>query len=142
MNERQIALLSLLIERYEIENNNHQLDNYNYFISRSDIQRILRDYYPSTNKNNPYYDKAFHQITKDIQEINDNPEVDYVIISKPSGIRIADKDGVLDLIRERNSIIRKLVRVHRKLKKIDKNGSLRFNLNLEEIELVKSLMEE
>lgn len=132
LNQRQTALLTLLISQYYLGKE----------LNRVEIQTLLSDYYPSTGKENPYYDQAYHNITKDIQIINDNDLIDTVIISKPSGIKLADKTNIQELVKERNSIIRKLVRVHKKLKKIDKNNALRFNLNLEEIELVKSLMGE
>lgn len=132
LSERQETLLNLLITHYYLGRE----------LSRVEIQTLLSDYYPSTGKENHYYDQAYHNITLDIQEINNNDTVDYVIISKPSGIRIADVDSIQEIVKERNSIIRKLARVHKKLKKIDKNGALRFSLNLEEIELVKSLMGE
>jgi hypothetical protein len=132
LTKRQDALLDLLIYQHYLKKP----------LNRVEIQTLLSDYYPSSGGDNHYYDQAYNNITKDIQAINNSDAVDFVIISKPSGIKLADKIDVQDLVKERNSIIRKLVRVHKKLKKVEKNDALRFSLNLEEIELVKSLMGE
>ena len=110
-------------------------------VSREFIQANLADLYPSDGSTSHYNDVAYAQITKDIQFINDDLSCDYFVISKPSGIRIASSTDYQDeLLRERITILKRLARVHTKMRKANKHNNQRFNFLDGEIELIKSMV--
>jgi hypothetical protein len=112
-------------------------------ISRETIQKNLEHLYPSDGSLSHYNDVAYAQITKDIQAINDDLGCDYFIISKPSGIKIASSTDYQDeLLQERRAILRRLIRVHTKMRKANKHDTLRFNFLDNEVEVIKSLIGE
>lgn len=131
MNDRQKQLLEHLIKWSKTP------------LSRKQIQENLQHLYVSDGSNSPYNDVAFSLITKDIQAINDDLECDYFVISKPSGIKVATiNDYQEGLLKERRNILRRLIRLHTKMKKAKNNDTMRFNFEDNILEEVKSLLGE
>jgi hypothetical protein len=129
MTERQQALLDYLLKWQSLPN------------SRESIQANLSHWYPSNGSNNHYNDVAFHDITKDIQFINEDEQTPYFIISNPTGIKIAGTNDYKKAIEnERRSILRRFVRLNKKIRKANKHLALQYDFTNEDFKVVESLI--
>jgi hypothetical protein len=118
MNDRQKALVDLL-KFYSTGG---------VKLSRNQIQQHLPKLYERTAESD-YNDNGLHLITKDIHDIN-NGDNDILIISTPSGIRLATHQEVYDALqKERIAIIKRLVLLQRKLDKARKHDQLSYDAN-------------
>ena len=110
---------------------------YNYLLSRNDEWTTQMEIAFALNE---WYDVStfggamdFHnsqsrlQITADIREINENPEVEKVIISGSKGVKIANEEEFARFIKKQyGAVFRRLARVRSKERKGNRNGQIDF----------------
>ena len=113
--------------------NERQIDLYNYllkngdqWIKQKDVAYALFSWYRFMDDN--FHDSRARVImTKDIQAINNNESVPKIIISSPSGIKLANEYEFNRYIKsEYRTVFNKLKRVRAKERKGRLNGQARF----------------
>ena len=119
MNTRQIALYEFL------------LDKGDEWTSQAEIARELyRDYGNAECCLEPkdYHNTTERQyITEDIRAINLDPNVEKIIISCGKGVKIANEEESDRYIKAQyNATIRKLSRIYKMAKKVNRNGQIDF----------------
>jgi len=90
---------------------------------------MLINDYPKTS-DNIFNDAGLHLLTKDINEINNDIECDYLIISKPSGIWLADEEDITKFLEnEKKSILKRLILLRNKTFKAKRNNQLTIDID-------------
>jgi hypothetical protein len=101
---RQLALLELL-------KNNKVLKQY-------EISQALPGFYPFKGNTNFHDSSARFKITKDIRRLNESDDVGEIIISDPSGVRIAnDEEKGAYIMAQYEQAFKKIERARKKAKK-------------------------
>ena len=109
LNDRQIALFEYIKERGD------------QWTLQEQIAKDLCGWYPYKR---PFHDSYARSImTKDIQAINGNQDVQKIIISSPQGIKLSNEQEFAAYIkRQYSSVFRRLKRIRQKERKATMHG--------------------
>lgn len=95
-----------------------------------DIAKALPEFYPYTESKNFHDTIARQRITRDIRALNESDDIEKIIISTNSGVKIATEQEFSRCIgKEYAAVFRKLNRIRKKSAKASKDGQAVFNLS-------------
>ena len=119
-------------------------DRGNQWTTQEQIAKDLHDIYPDIEVEKPFHDrKVRHHITNDIRELNDSGLIQKVILSTPTGVKLATEeefDRYIGL--QINSTLNRLKRLKKLAEKGNKDNQLKFILNGHERPVVEAFIKE
>lgn len=101
----------------------------NQYTTLSDIAKALPEFYPQTDGKNFHDTIARQRITKDIRVLNESDDIEKIIISTNSGVKIATElEFSRSIGKEYAAVFRKLNRLRKKSAKASKDGQTAFSI--------------
>lgn len=113
--------------------------NGNHFMLQREVADRLPKFYPYDSHYDFHNSKSRMLMTKDIQEINDSPDFEKIIISSATGIKLSTKREFNDYIDGQYAqVMARLRRVRTKEAKGNMDGQVRAGVSGEDIDRIIS----
>lgn len=113
--------------------------NGNHFMLQQDVADRLPKFYPYDSRYDFHNSRSRMLMTKDIQEINDSPDYEKIIISSATGIKLSTKREFRDYIDGQYAqVMTRLRRVRTKEAKGNMDGQVRAGVSGDDIDRIIS----